>query len=55
MANGQERAVALAVVFIALPMGTVALRFWAKSIMKGRIRNDDYMILLALVDANSRC
>ena len=50
MGESKEKVITLAIIFIALPLVAVALRFRAKSIMKGRLRSDDYMILFALVN-----
>ena len=55
MADGQEQAVALAIIFMLLPVVAVALRFRAKSIVKGPTTHDDYMILLALVNVDACC
>ena len=50
MGESKEKVVALAIIFMILPLITVTLRIWSKIERKSSLTADDHMILLALVN-----
>ena len=55
MSSTPGQIIAISVVFLLLPVGAVTLRVWAKSMSRGGLWWDDYLIFLALVNREVRC
>ena len=49
MGSSQGQAIAIAVMFLVLPTAFVGLRVWAKTMSRGGLGWDDYLIFAALV------